>query len=194
MDRPDFEFRQRKEFFLFFNMSRTSPRLTQFAMQWVWGYTPGGRVHRGGELTTHLYLVTRLRMNGAILLGPRYVFTEWEGTDVLFTKIFVPLPKYFCLVRFYVPYHPNAGHLILYISRTRSQCFGTIYWTTGPWKWGPLGNNHPVVELCFKTLKTRTQSYLNIAEFDTDVNRGIVVSRTWFGRSRYNTTHTLYEH
>jgi hypothetical protein len=49
MDRPVFESRQRKEIFLFFNVSRMSPGLTQ---QWVWGYTPGGRVDRERELTT----------------------------------------------------------------------------------------------------------------------------------------------
>lgn len=132
MDRPEFESRQRKNIFLSFNMSRMSPGLTQSAMQWVWWYTPGGRVDRGRELTTHLHPVTILGMSGAIPLIPQYVYMERGGTEVLFTQVFVPLPKYLCLVRFYVLCYPNAAHLILYIPRTRSQCFGTIYWTTGP--------------------------------------------------------------
>jgi hypothetical protein len=47
MERPKFESRHRKNIFLFFKMSTMSPGLSQPAMQWVWGYNPGGRVDRG---------------------------------------------------------------------------------------------------------------------------------------------------
>jgi len=46
MERPKLESRHRNYIFLFFNMSRMSPGLTQPTIQWVWGYNPGGRVDR----------------------------------------------------------------------------------------------------------------------------------------------------
>jgi hypothetical protein len=75
----------------------------------------------GWELTTHLHLMTRLRITGVIPLLPQCVFMVWVGTDVLFTQQeFVHLRKYFCIVLVYLPCFPNDGHLILYILRTRS--------------------------------------------------------------------------
>jgi len=41
------------------------------------GLFPWGYSVRGVKLTTHLYLVSRLRMNGAIPPLPQYVFMEW---------------------------------------------------------------------------------------------------------------------
>ena len=48
-------------------------------------------------------------MSGVIPLLPQYVYMAWVGTDVLFTQQeFVPLRKYFCIVRFYFPSYPTA--------------------------------------------------------------------------------------
>ena len=46
-----------------------------------------GESSRGVKLTTHLYLVPRLRMRGAIPLLPQYAFIAWTGKTVLFTCV-----------------------------------------------------------------------------------------------------------
>lgn len=41
---------------------------------WYWGLLPRGQSHRCVELTTHLHLVPRLKMPGAIRALPPYAF------------------------------------------------------------------------------------------------------------------------
>jgi hypothetical protein len=43
---------------------------------------------QGVKLTTDLYLVPRLRMNGVIPLLPLYAFVAWTGKTLLFKYIY----------------------------------------------------------------------------------------------------------
>jgi hypothetical protein len=46
------------------------------------GFFPGGEAAVGVMLTSHLQLVPRLRMNGAIPLLPLYAFMAWTGEEL----------------------------------------------------------------------------------------------------------------
>jgi len=48
----------------------------EIGIQWVPGALNLGVKRRGVKLTTHLHLMPRLRMRGAIPLLPQYVFTS----------------------------------------------------------------------------------------------------------------------
>jgi hypothetical protein len=45
-------------------------------IQWVPGVLPGGKAAESLKLTTHLHVVPRLRVSGAVGLLPLYVFME----------------------------------------------------------------------------------------------------------------------
>jgi hypothetical protein len=51
-------------------------------VHWVWGYLPG----RHAKFTTHHYLVSRLRMSGAIPLLPLHTWMTWTWTKTFLFK------------------------------------------------------------------------------------------------------------
>ena len=57
-----------RDFFLFFKFPKPALGPTQVCIQWVSGLFPRSKV--GVMLTSHLYLVPRLRMSGAVPLRP----------------------------------------------------------------------------------------------------------------------------
>jgi hypothetical protein len=59
-------------------MSRPLLGPTELPVQWSRGYFPTVNL-LGREGTTHLYLVQRLRMSGAILQLTLYPFMLWTG-------------------------------------------------------------------------------------------------------------------
>jgi hypothetical protein len=67
-----FDSRQGLGIFLFTTVSRKALGPTQPPIQWV-----PGALSRGVKLTTHLHLVPRSRMRGAIPPLPLYVFMAW---------------------------------------------------------------------------------------------------------------------
>jgi hypothetical protein len=67
-----------KDFFS--KTSRPTVGLTWIPIQWVTGVLSWGYSGRGVKLTTHLHLVPRLRMVGAIPVLFVYVFLAWTGT------------------------------------------------------------------------------------------------------------------
>jgi hypothetical protein len=62
------------DFFLFAIAYRFPPSLLSSGYQ---GLFPGGKVAWGVKLTTHLHIVPRSRLRGAIPLPPEYAFTAW---------------------------------------------------------------------------------------------------------------------
>jgi len=46
------------------------------------GFFPRAYGSHGWKLTTHLHLVTRVRMSGDVLLLPHYAFMVWTGTTL----------------------------------------------------------------------------------------------------------------
>jgi hypothetical protein len=72
-----FESRQVLGIFLFTTVSRTAVGPTQPPIQWVPGALSLGVKWPGREATTHLHLVPRSRMRGAIPPLPHYVFVAW---------------------------------------------------------------------------------------------------------------------
>ena len=48
------------------------------------GFLPRGQSRRGGRLTTHIHLVPRLRMSGAVPLLPLYAFMAWTGKTLIY--------------------------------------------------------------------------------------------------------------
>ena len=83
-DGPGFEFRQRKEVLLFCNTYRPATRSTQPLSQQEPRFFAGDK-----NLATHVHLVARLRMSGAVplLLICVYIFMAWTVTTL-------PLPFY----------------------------------------------------------------------------------------------------
>jgi len=62
--------------FLFDSVSRLALGPTQLPIQWYWGLL-WGVSGWGMKLTTHLQLVPRLRMHGAMLPLPQHIFMAW---------------------------------------------------------------------------------------------------------------------
>jgi hypothetical protein len=67
-------------------MSRTALGPTQPAIQWVQGFVPADKAAGGLLLTTHLQLMLRLKMSGAIPLLLLHAITTWMGTTLPFTQ------------------------------------------------------------------------------------------------------------
>jgi hypothetical protein len=65
LDDPRFEFQQKQEIFLFFKISKLDLCPTQPPMG-TWALPPG-QSDRSVRLTTHLHMVPKFRMNGAVL-------------------------------------------------------------------------------------------------------------------------------
>jgi hypothetical protein len=63
--------------YIFATASRPNLEPIQPPIQSVLGVFPRGQSDRGVKLTTHLHLVSRLKMRGAILPLPQYVFMAW---------------------------------------------------------------------------------------------------------------------
>jgi len=84
--------------FLFTTASRPALGPTQPRIQWVPGALPLGVKPPGVNLTSHLHLVPRSRMRGAILPLPQYVFMAW--CLVKSTGTTLPLPFFFSYLEF----------------------------------------------------------------------------------------------
>ena len=69
-------------YFSFLQNVQTSSGLTLPLMLWAPGRFTKGKTCRGGKLTTHLHLLPRMRINGAVLLLRLYAFMAWAGTAV----------------------------------------------------------------------------------------------------------------
>jgi hypothetical protein len=77
LDDRGFESRQGLRIFLLTIASRPALGPTQLPIQWVPGTLPRGQSGRGVMMTTHLHLVQRSRMRGAIPPLPQNVFIAW---------------------------------------------------------------------------------------------------------------------
>ena len=77
LDGPGFKFEWGQLIFSSPKLSRLTLGPTHSPLQWAPGFYP-----MGVKLTTHLYLVLRLRMNTAVSLLPlyTYAFTTWTHT------------------------------------------------------------------------------------------------------------------
>jgi hypothetical protein len=72
--------------------SRTALRPIQPPIQWVPGaLSLGGKSDRGVKLTTHLYLVPRSIMCGAVPPLPQYVFMAWCSVKKVQRQLFLYL-------------------------------------------------------------------------------------------------------
>jgi hypothetical protein len=72
-----FDYRWGLRIFLFTTTFRVPLGPTQSPIQWVPEALSLGVNRRGVELTTHLHLVPRSRIRGAIPPLPQYVFMAW---------------------------------------------------------------------------------------------------------------------
>jgi len=63
-------------------MSRPALGPTQPPIHWVLEYFPWSKEFGALKLTTHLQLVPRLRMSGAIPLFPLYAFMVWTAKNL----------------------------------------------------------------------------------------------------------------
>jgi hypothetical protein len=82
LDGLRFEFRSTLGIFFSPKPSRAVMVLTQPSVQWVPGFFPGIKAAWVGSWTTHLYLVLRIQMKGAIPLLPLYALIAWTGKTV----------------------------------------------------------------------------------------------------------------
>jgi hypothetical protein len=62
--------------------SRQALGPTQNPVQWVTGFFPQRLSGQGVKLTTHLHLMAKFKMSGAIPLLPLYVVMAWTGTTL----------------------------------------------------------------------------------------------------------------
>jgi hypothetical protein len=86
-----FESRQRVGIYLFTTASRPALRPTQPPIQWVSGTLSLGVKRPRCEGTTHLHLVPRLRMHGAIPPLAQYAFKAWckvQGPNIHLSTLF----------------------------------------------------------------------------------------------------------